>query len=76
MVSLTLKQIEALALQLPHEQRQELIERLNRSLTERESSQRKPIDLAGDWEGRFPEDFDLDAELRDIRSQWNRDDAV
>jgi len=36
-------------------------------LTGRESSQRKPIDLAGDWQGRFPEDFDLDSTIRDIR---------
>jgi hypothetical protein len=35
-----------------------------------------PKDLYGDWQKRFPEDFDIDAALREIRAEWNQDDAA
>jgi len=69
MVSLTLKQIEELALMLPVEQRQELIVRLSRSLAANQSSTDAahdrtsagtPKDLHGDWRDRFPDNFDVD----------------
>ena len=70
---------------LPVEQREELIARLNRSLPSKEQAEttgedavtpRTPKRLYGDWKGKFPEDFDIDAALREIRKQWTRNDAA
>lgn len=33
---------------------------------------RRPVSLLGKWKGSFPDDFDVDAALREIRSDSNR----
>ena len=30
------------------------------------------IELYGSWAGKFPEGFDIDKELREIRSSWEK----
>jgi len=34
---------------------------------------RRPRDLYGIWKDGFPQDFDIDAALREIRGQWQRE---
>ena len=34
---------------------------------------RKPRDLYGIWRDGFPKDFDIDAALREIRGEWQRE---
>lgn len=33
----------------------------------------KPQSLRGDWADAFPQDFDVDAELKDIRGEWENE---
>ena len=33
-------------------------------------SSEKPQSLRGDWADAFPQDLDVDAELKDIRGEW------
>lgn len=33
----------------------------------------KPQSLRGDWADSFPQDFDVDAELKDIRGEWEKE---
>lgn len=40
--------------------------------TEGEKKGRKHLSLYGSWKDKFPEDFDLDKEIQDIRSRWER----
>ena len=42
-------------------------------LSSRESSGREPRDLYGIWKDGFPSDFDIDAALREIRAEWQRE---
>ena len=34
---------------------------------------RQPRDLYGIWKDGFPKDFDIDAALREIRGEWQRE---
>ena len=34
---------------------------------------RRPRDLYGIWKDGFPQDFDIDAALREIRGAWQRE---
>ena len=33
----------------------------------------KPVSLRGNWKGKFPDDIDLDALLREIRDEWKEE---
>jgi hypothetical protein len=35
-------------------------------------SSEKPQSLRGDWANAFPRDFDVDAELKEIRGEWEK----
>ena len=37
------------------------------------SPNRRPRDLYGIWKDSFPKDFDIDAALREIRGEWQRE---
>lgn len=67
-----LKTVEQLALRLDPDEQLALVEQLAANLR-RGVRPPPPQDLYGIWRGRFPEDFDLDAALRQIRSDWQRD---
>lgn len=41
-------------------------------LSSRESGNREPRDLYGIWKDGFQSDFNIDAALREIRSEWQR----
>ena len=34
---------------------------------------KKPVSLRGSWKGKFPDDIDLDALLREIRDEWKEE---
>jgi hypothetical protein len=79
MIQVNLEQLERLALQLPEQERMQLIESLRKSLADHNRS--KPLrDLRGIWKDKVPSDFDIDAALREIRSEWKhkfeQDDAA
>ena len=75
MILAQLHEIEQAALMLPLHERRLLLERLNRSIKEQQP-RAAPQDLYGVWRERFPESFDLDSALHDLRSAWQQDDAA
>lgn len=75
MVSGKLHIIEEMAMSLSVSDRQALLERLARSLRD-QSHQVGGSDLYGAWKGRFPQHFDVDSALREIRQEWQRDHAA
>jgi hypothetical protein len=66
-----MQQIEALLERLSRDELLLLIEHIARRL--RQSEQRSPQPLYGIWKGKFPEDADIDAALKEIRQQWQED---
>jgi hypothetical protein len=48
-----------------------LIEHIAQRLHPRE--ERKPQPLYGIWQGKFPEDADIDTTLKEVRQQWQED---
>lgn len=76
MNTITIEYLEKLAAQLSQADKNELAERLTQPAKE----SKKTVDLYGAWRGKFPDDFDLDAELREIRQawekEWNGDDSA
>ena len=75
MPTITIHQITLLAEQLSAEEQLQLVERLARSLRQRSRTRRTPRDLYGVWRELFPAEFDLDAALREIRSDWQREEG-
>lgn len=50
-----------------------LVERLARRLAQEIAPARKPQSLRGVWKDKFPPDLDLEAELAEIRTAWQRE---
>jgi uncharacterized protein YceH (UPF0502 family) len=67
----SMQQIEALLEGLSRDELLALIEHIARRLRQRE--ERTPQPLYGIWKGKFPEDADIDAALKEIRQQWQED---
>jgi hypothetical protein len=63
-----MKHIEPLLDKLSPDELLGLIEYIARLLRQRE--ERKPQPLYGIWQGKFPEDADIDATLKEVRDQW------
>ena len=68
----TLAEVEQLASQLPAEEQRSLVERLKLRLTS-PATANGPRSLRGIWKGKVPEDFDVEAAIREIRTQWHED---
>jgi hypothetical protein len=66
-----IEQIEALLEELSPDELLTLIEYIARRLRQRE--ERKPQPLYGSWRGKFPEDADINAILKEVRQQWQED---
>ncbi len=66
-----IEQIETLLEELSPDELLTLIEYIARRLRQRE--ERKPQPLYGSWRGKFPEDADIDATLKEVRQQWQED---
>ena len=65
-----LEHIKQLSESLSHEERRAL----GAYLSSPESGpDRTPRDLYGIWKGEFPTDFDVDAALREIRGEWQKE---
>ena len=73
MTQATLTDVERLALQLGPKEQLALLEHLAGHLR-RGGAAPVPKDLHGAWRGRFPDDFDIDSALRQIRAGWQRGD--
>jgi hypothetical protein len=63
-----IQQIEALLEELSLDELLALIENIARRL--RQHEERKPQPLYGSWRGKFPEDAEIDAALKEVRQQW------
>jgi hypothetical protein len=53
---------------LPVEEQQTLMKRIAERLNNMTAA--KPRSLRGIWEDKFPEEFDVESALREIRSGW------
>ena len=42
-------------------------------MSEGEKSPEKPQSLRGDWSDAFSDGFDVDAELKEIRGEWQKE---
>ena len=74
MIQPTVAFIEKLASQLSAEDQLTLIDRLSRqsksALPRSNSIPKEPLSLRGMWRDKFPKDFDIEAAVREIRSEW------
>ena len=64
-----LEHIKQLSDALSDEEKQSLAAYLS---SRENSANRNPRDLYGIWKNGFPEDFDTDAALREIRGEWQK----
>ncbi len=67
-----LQHIKQLALNLTPEEKDALAKYFAQS-NNQEPSPDKPQSLRGDWTNAFPEDFNIDAELKEIRGEWPKE---
>jgi hypothetical protein len=76
MAEITLEYVESLATQLPVAEQKQLIEHLESRLQAAESATgggKQLRSLRGIWRGKFPEDLDVEKEIRAIRDEWKQD---
>ena len=74
MDTITLEQVESLADQLSVEDQGKLLAHLEQRIKQPSSTNgKKPQSLRGIWKGAFPEDFDIDAALYEIRHEWEKE---
>ena len=71
----TLEQVKRMAQSLSLGDRVILVEELAHSLGQESAGdeQRQPQSLRGSWRGKFPEDFDIDSALHEIRHEWEEE---
>jgi hypothetical protein len=68
-----LEQVTQLADRLPPAEQLKLVEHLAQRLQQQTLVAKKPVCLRGSWKDAFPEDFDVDAALKEIRSEWEKE---
>lgn len=68
-----LEYVTRLADQLSSEEKQMLVERLTESRKQDKPSRYIPASLRGAWRNSFPEDFDVDRALYEIRHEWEKE---
>lgn len=71
-----LEEVTTMADRLSPSEQLKLVEHLAQRLQEQTltvKTGKKPVNLYGSWKGRFPEDFDVDAALKEIRSEWEKE---
>jgi hypothetical protein len=73
MSRLALSHVERLAFDLPSDQQLELLEHLASHLRQGMPAG-APLDLYGAWKDRFPDEFDVDTALTEIRAGWQSDE--
>ncbi|MCY7375389.1 MAG: hypothetical protein LH472_05390 [Pyrinomonadaceae bacterium] len=67
-----LEEVTALADKLSPSEKIRLVKHLAISLETITFEQKKPQSLYGAWKGKFPEDFDAEKEIREIRDEWKK----
>ena len=77
MHNISLEQVETLADQLSAEEQKQLVDHLTRKVQNGNVSvnpaRHQPQDLYGIWKGAFPETFDIDATLHEVRHEWEKE---
>jgi len=70
-----LEQVKRMAQGLSLDDRVTLVDELAHSLGQEaaDDQHRKPQSLRGSWRGKFPEDFDIDSALHEIRHEWEEE---
>jgi hypothetical protein len=70
-----LEQVKRMAQGLSLGDRMTLVDELAHSLGQEsaDDQRRKPLSLRGSWRGKFPEDFDIDSALHEIRHEWEEE---
>jgi len=68
----TLDEVITLADKLSPNEKIKLVKRLAESLENASLEKKKPRSLRGAWKGKFPEDVDIEAEIREIRDEWKK----
>lgn len=69
----SLANLKALAEKLAHGEQLELVEHLARRLREADQLHTPPADLYGVWKGIFPDDFDAEKVIDEVRSAWKQE---
>lgn len=73
MNNLTIEDVEQALDHLKPFEQWRILERLLFLLKRNEYRQSPPQDLYGIWQNAFPEDFDIDKELYEIRHGWEEE---
>ena len=68
----TLEEVTAMAEKLTPSDKIKLVKHLAISLENTPLETKKPQDLSGIWQGKFPEDFEVEKEIREIRDEWKK----
>lgn len=67
-----LEEVTALANKLSPSEKIRLVKHLAISLENVTLEKKKPQSLRGIWKGKFPENFDVEKEIREIRDEWKK----
>lgn len=65
-----LEEVTQMAERLSPPEQLRLVEHLAKRLRTQTLEAKKPQSLRGIWKGKFPEDMDIDADLKEIRGEW------
>ncbi len=68
----TLQEVTVLTDKLSPVEKIKLVKHLAISLESVTLERKKPTSLRGIWKDKFPEDFDVEAEIREIRDEWKK----
>lgn len=68
----TLKEARDIAEKLTPAEKIRLLKYLAHSLERTGLPKSEPQDLRGIWKDKFPEDFDAEKEIREIRDEWKK----
>ncbi len=68
-----LKQVTQMADRLSPPEQLQLVEHFAKRLRARTLEAKKPQSLYGIWCGKFPEDADIEADIREIRDEWKKE---
>lgn len=69
----TLEEVTTLAEKLTPSEKIKLVKHLAISLENIPFEKKKPQSLRGIWKGKFPEDADIEATIREIRDEWKKE---
>ncbi|MBA3600018.1 MAG: hypothetical protein H0W45_02085 [Acidobacteria bacterium] len=68
-----LEQVTQMADRLSPPEQLQLVEHLAKRLRIRTLEAKKPQSLRGTWKDKFPEDTDIEADIREIRDEWKKE---